>query len=61
MTEDSSAAASRAVIEVFEVHLKRWLLVREGEPDTEAPLSFVLPTSFEEVELIPELATRYSV
>src|ERR671932_2256030 len=61
MTEDSPGAALRAVIEVFEGHLKRRLLARESEPDTEIPLSFVLPTSVEKVELTLELATRYSV
>jgi FAD/FMN-containing dehydrogenase len=61
VTEDSPKTAFRAVIDEFEDHLKRRLLVRESEPDTEIPLSFVLPTSVEKVELISELATRYSV
>jgi FAD/FMN-containing dehydrogenase len=61
MTEDSHQAALRAMMEVFEERLRRRLLIREREPDTEGPLSFVLPTSVEEVELLSEVSQRYSV
>ena len=53
--------AVRVLIEAFEDRLRRRLLVREGGPVTEGPLSFVLPTSVEEVELLSEVAARYSV
>ena len=52
--------------EVFEHRITQRLvqkqrLVREGKPDTEGPLAFVLPVSAEEVELLAEVAERYSV
>ena len=61
MKEDSHQAALKAIMEVFEDRLMRRLLVREREPSTEGPLSFVLPTSVEEVELLSEVSQRYSV
>lgn len=61
MKEDSHQAALRAIIETFEDLLVRRLLIREGEPNTESPLSFVLPTSVEEVQLLSEVSQRYSV
>jgi FAD/FMN-containing dehydrogenase len=61
MMEGSHEEALRAAIEVFEGRFRRRLLVRESEPNAEGPLSFVLPTSVEEVELLSEVAQRYSV
>jgi FAD/FMN-containing dehydrogenase len=59
--EAAHEEALRALIEAFESRLRRRLLVQQREPDTEGPLSFVLPTSVEEVELLSEVAARYSV
>jgi FAD/FMN-containing dehydrogenase len=61
MMEDSHEDVLRALREVFEDRLRRRLLIREGEPNAEGPLSFVLPTSAEEVEFLSEVAQRYSV
>src|SRR3954467_4053528 len=57
----SHEEALTALIEALEDRLRRRLLVREREPNTEGPLSFVLPTSVEEVELLSEVSHRYSV
>jgi FAD/FMN-containing dehydrogenase len=61
MIEDSQKKALRALREVFEDRLRRRLLIRESEPNTEGPISFVLPTSAEEVEVLSEVAQRYSI
>ena len=61
MMEASNEEALRVLIAAFEDRLRRRLLVREREPDTGGALSFVLPTSVEEVELLSEVAARYSV
>src|SRR5919199_1973355 len=61
MMEGAHEEALRATIEGFEARLRRRLLIRESEPNAEGPLSFVLPTSVEEVELLSEVAQRYSV
>src|SRR4051794_3775661 len=61
MMEGSHEEALRAMIEAFEERFRRRILVRESDPNAEGPLSFVLPTSVEEVELLSEVAQRYSV
>jgi FAD/FMN-containing dehydrogenase len=61
MMKGSHEEALRAMIEAFEDRFRRRLLVRESEPNAEGPLSFVLPTSVGEVELLSEVAQRYSV
>jgi FAD/FMN-containing dehydrogenase len=61
MMEDSHEEVLRTLIEVFENRFRRRLLIRESEPNAEGPLSFLLPTSVEEVELLSEVAERYSL
>jgi FAD/FMN-containing dehydrogenase len=61
MMEKGHEQALRALEAVFEDRLRRRLLVQERAPNAEGPLAFVLPTSVEEVELLSEVAERYSV
>src|SRR5919199_1042177 len=64
--EESHEEALTTLREVFEHRITQRLvqrrsLVREGKPSAEGPLAFVLPVSAEEVELLAEVAERYSV
>ena len=66
MTEASHEEALRTLREVFEHRItqrliQRQRLIREGKPDIEGPLAFVLPVSVEEVQLLAEVAERHSV
>jgi FAD/FMN-containing dehydrogenase len=61
MMEESCEEALGVLRETFEDRLRRRLLIREREPNTESPVSFVLPTSVEEVEVLSEVAQRHSI
>lgn len=66
MTEASHEEALRTLMEVFEHRIARRLvrrrrLIREGQPEAEGPLAFVLPVSAEEVQLLAQVAERHRV